>query len=207
MRNAARLFFALAAGLLAGCSARALEDPGEWYEARSAQPPRGSRLYVCHAFGCALTTPVTLDPADVGRIAAPLASPPKDAAAERAALSQSVQIFERIIGARLGTAADLGGFERVGGGDPTQMDCVDEATNTTSVMLLLASQGRLRHHRVLHPVARGILIDGRYPHATAVIGESRGSALWAIDSWPRKNGEPPVVQRLDLWLAARGGAA
>lgn len=197
----------LAALLVAGCAARSLEDPGEWYAARSAQPPRGSRVYVCHAFGCGLTTPVTLAEADIRRIAAPLAAGSKDAAAERAALSKSVQMFERIVGARLGTSADLGGFEKVGGGDPTQMDCVDETTNTTSLMLMLAAEGRLKHHRVLHPVARGILIDGRYPHATAVIGEIRGGTAWAVDSWPRKNGEPPVVQRLDQWLAARGGSA
>jgi hypothetical protein len=194
----------LAALVLAGCAAQSLSTHDGWYEARNAQPPKGNRIYVCHAFTCMRTTPVQLSGADVDMIAAPLADPAEDAQAERRAVAASVQRFERLIGERLGTSADKGGLDLVGAGDPTQMDCIDEATNTTSLLLLLNEQGFLRHHRVMHPVARGFFFDGRYPHATAVLGETASGARWAIDSWPRANAEPPVVQRLEAWLASRG---
>jgi hypothetical protein len=59
---------------------------------------------------------------------------------------------------------------------------------------------------VLQPRARGFLLDGRYPHATAVVAETGSGAKWAIDSWPRRNAEPPVIQPLSEWFRSRGGA-
>ena len=63
--------------------------------------------------------------------------------------------------------------------------------------------------RAVLEVARGFFLDGRYPHATAVLAESAVPATprtqWAIDSWPTANAEPPVIQRLDRWLAHRPG--
>jgi hypothetical protein len=83
------------------------------------------------------------------------------------------------------------------------MDCIDEATNTTSVLLVAERRGLLRHHEVTSPVARGFFLDGRYPHATAVLRETGGGSAWAVDSWPEANGKPPLVQPLDAWFAAR----
>lgn len=195
------------AALLAGCAAQSLSSHDGWYEGRKAQPPKGNRLYICHAFTCARTTPVQLSDEDVLTIAAPLAEPADNAESERRAVAASVRIFESLIGERLGTSADRGGLDLVGGGDPTQMDCIDEATNTTSLLLLLSDKGYLRHHRIMHPVARGFFVDGRYPHATAVLGETASDARWAIDSWPRANAEAPVVQPLQEWMSSRGAPA
>jgi hypothetical protein len=86
------------------------------------------------------------------------------------------------------------------------MDCIDEATNTTSLLLLLADKGFLKHHAVREPAARGFFLDGRYPHATAVLSEAGSGERWAIDSWPRANAEPPVVQPLGEWKRSRSGA-
>ncbi|WP_034491432.1 hypothetical protein [Afifella pfennigii] len=192
--------------LLAACAAQTSSTYDGWYQAREARPPQGRKVFVCHAFGCLRTTPVTFTEAEVKALTLPL----RDAAtpaAERAAISDSVQAYERIVGARIGTSADTGGFEKIGGGDPTQMDCLDEATNTTSLLLLLAGEGALKHHQVLSPVARGFFLDGRYPHATAVIGEKGGGPRYAVDSWPNANAEPPEIMPLKAWFAARGGAS
>jgi hypothetical protein len=64
-------------------------------------------------------------------------------------------------------------------------------------------QGYLKHHEVLEPTARGFFLDGRYPHATAVLRENISGEKWAIDSWPRANAEPPVIQLLSVWRRAR----
>ena len=202
MRTAGLFTILVAAAGLSACAAQSLSSHGDWYEARSASPPAGNKVYVCHGFGCLYTTPVSFSEAELATITAPLRAKFAGPAQERAALARSVQAYEKIVGRRIGTGSDRGGFE-VGGGDKSQMDCIDEATNTTSLMLLLESRGALRHHKVMHPVARGFFLDGRYPHATAVLGEKAGGAKWAIDSWPDDNGKPPVVQRLDTWLASR----
>src|SRR5688500_14787532 len=106
---------------------------GDWYEARGARPPDGNRLYICHGYSCRIVTPVQLTPGEAADIAAPLSAPLPDAAAERAALSTAVQIFELIVGGRIGTSADLPEMQ-IGRAKADQMDCVDEATNTTSLL-------------------------------------------------------------------------
>ncbi len=202
MRVAGPILALVAAAGLGACAAQSLSSHGDWYEARSAFPPAGDRVYVCHGYGCRYTTPVTLSEGELATITAPLQVALAGPAPERAAVALSVQAFETIVGRRIGTSADRGKTQ-IGGGDKSQMDCIDEATNTTSLLLLLEARGALKHHRVMHPVARGFFLDGRYPHATAVLGEISGTKKWAIDSWPDDNGKPPLVQRLDKWLASR----
>ncbi len=205
MRTAGAITILAAAAGLAACAAQSLSSHGDWYKARSALPPTGNRIYVCHGYGCRYTTPVTFTNADLAAITAPLRAGFANAAQERAGLSKSVQVFEDIVGRRVGTGSDRGKTQ-LGGGGKNQMDCIDEATNTTSLMLMLAAGGALKHHQVMHPVARGFFLDGRYPHATAVLSEASGGEKWAIDSWPDDNGKPPEIQRLDKWLASRQSA-
>ncbi len=193
----------IAGVLLSGCASQSLSSHGGWYEERGGRLPVGDKLYICHAFSCALTTPVPLNSSELRKIRAPFRRPIRSAEAERAAVSDSVQVFEEIIGARIGTSGDRGGLD-IGGGDPGQMDCIDEATNTTSLLLLLSAKGDLKYHEVTRPVARGFLLDGRYPHATAVLREKDGEKSWAIDSWPTANAKPPVIQDLDVWIVSRG---
>jgi hypothetical protein len=196
--NLVWLLFSLA--FMSG-EARAAAD---WYDARGGRAPDGDRIYVCHGYSCRIVTPLTLSAADIQAIAAPLGAGAADAAAERAALSRAVQIFETLVGARIGTSADLPATQ-VGRSRPDQTDCIDEATNTTSVLRVLKQHGYLKHHRVLQPSSRGFFLDGRYPHSTAVISET-GGAKWAVDSWPRANGEAPVIEPLSKWRKGRGGA-
>jgi hypothetical protein len=202
MRAAGLVTILVAAAGLSACAGQSLSSHGDWYEARSAFPPAGNRVYVCHGYGCRYTTPVTLSEGELATITAPLQVALAGPAQERAAVALSVQAFEEIVGRRVGTGSDRGRTQ-LGRGDKSQMDCIDEATNTTSLLLMLEARGALRHHKVMHPVARGFFLDGRYPHATAVLGETSGTGKWAIDSWPDDNGKPPVVQRLDIWLASR----
>ena len=190
---------------LAGCT-QTVGSHGDWYAARGAPPPSGNRVYVCHGYGCRMVSRVTFSAAEVAHIAGPLRERAKDAASERAAVGGAVQRYETIVGARIGTSGDRAKMD-IGGGDAGQMDCIDEATNTTSLLVLLEEHGLLRHHKVQRPVARGILIDGRYPHATAVLAETgkAGAGSWAVDSWPEANGEPPLIQPLGTWMRSRGG--
>jgi hypothetical protein len=37
-----------------------------------------------------------------------------------------------------------------------------------------------------------------------VLAETSGGRKWAIDSWPRANAEPPVIQLLSDWRRSRG---
>jgi hypothetical protein len=173
-----------------------------WYHNGHGRAPAARTAYICHGYTCRIVTPVRFSAEEFARIAGSLASGAPDAAAERQALSESVQTFEAIVGARAGTSGDLPAMQFAKPADD-QLDCIDEATNTTSLLLLLAEQGYLRHHRVEPPSARGFFLDLRYPHATAVLTDTSSGVKWAIDSWPRANAEPPVVQPLAAWKRSR----
>jgi hypothetical protein len=77
---------------------------------------------------------------------------------------------------------------------------VDSSRNTTSLLLVLDDLGLLRHHQVKAPQARGFLIDGRRPHATAVLYERSTGVEWSIDSWTRSYGKPAEVMTLAKWM-------
>jgi len=176
-----------------------------WFARGHGHPPTSNKIYVCHGYTCRIVTPVRFSSDEIAAIAGDLTAGVADAAAERRAVSRSVQVYEEIVGARIGTAADLPGMQ-FGRGTDDQMDCIDEATNTTSLLMLLAKHGYLRFHTVDPPSARGFFIDGRYPHATAVLTETGSRKKWAIDSWPRANALPPVIQPLAKWKRSRIGA-
>jgi hypothetical protein len=182
-----------------------LAEPASAFETSVRQGERvdGGRVYICHGYNCVFVAPVNLSQAEIERIAGRLRGA-HDGAGERQALSAAVQAFEQVVGKRAGTAGDRGRTQ-VGQGRPGQLDCVDEATNTTSLLKLLASHGYLKHHTVETPAARGFFLDGRYPHNTAVIRDSETGQRWAVDSWPRANGEPPVIQPLKDWRSAHSG--
>ena len=179
-------------------------NAGDWFSRGHGFPPTENTVFVCHGYMCRIVTPVRFSLKDLARIAGRLAEGAADAAAEREAVSRAVQVYEEIVGARIGTDADLPGMQ-FGRGADDQMDCIDEATNTTSLLMLLDKNGYLAHHSVAEPSARGFFIDGRYPHATAVLADKNSGEKWVIDSWPRANAEPPVVQPLKVWKRGRRG--
>lgn len=176
----------------------------DWFSRGHGRAPTLDQIFVCHGYTCRIVTPVRFRSQEIARIAGSLASGAGDGAAERDAISLAVQAFEKIVGARIGTEGDLPGMQ-FGRGADGQMDCIDEATNTTSLLLFLAKHGYLTHHSVEAPSARGFFIDGRYPHATAVLTDTSSGEKWAIDSWPRANALPPVIKPLKEWKRSRVG--
>jgi hypothetical protein len=157
-----------------------------------------ARINVCHGFGCHFKSELNLGAADARRLLAIMAAGATSAKAERAAVSRAVRYYEDraagVIGVRDEPKSNAGQYHRRG-----QMDCVDESTNTRSLLLYLERRRLLRHHTVDRNVTRGFLIDGRYPHATAVLRDKSGKK-WAIDSWYEPAGDPPDIRPLSEWL-------
>lgn len=199
-----KVWLALGGLLLAGCAGQAAGPAASWYAEHNGVAPAGTRIYVCHAFGCALKTPFDFTPAQMRRLKAILAKGRASPEAERAAIAEAIAWSERTIGPVVGSDKDVGGLDLHNAGVPGQMDCIDEATNTTSVLSVAARAGYLAHHKVASPVARGFFLDGRYPHATAVVRETKSGAAFAVDSWPHANGVKPEIMPLEAWFAARG---
>jgi hypothetical protein len=202
-RGAAAVLLALLAG---GCTHERKGPVGQHYLDFATRPPRNNTVYVCHAYGCRKQTPFRFTDEDIAALKTLMAKTRKadTPAEERRAVAYAIGWMERRTGDVIGTKADRPGMDFSASGDPTQQDCVDEATNTTSYLLILERNAFLRHHVVGTPFSKENLLRGvaGWPHWTAVIKEHVGGQKWAVDSWIYANGENPAVVETEKWYIA-----
>ncbi|MBL8539225.1 MAG: hypothetical protein JNK68_02520 [Betaproteobacteria bacterium] len=159
--------------------------------------PVPGRFSVCHGHTCSVVVTVGLSAAEWQRVRSVFAPSPPDAAAERGRIAAAIALMEDMVGTYTGTWRDLGGDVR-GFARPGQMDCVDEATNSTTYLQMLAADHLLEWHTVGPVLKRGHLLWG-VPHATAVIVETASGGMWAVDSWFLDNGLPPYIVPYRVW--------
>ena len=155
------------------------------------------RVEVCFQHGCARNATVLLDQTIMSRLAQDLAAA-NNPGEERAAIAQAIAKLESHVGAATGTDRDLGGTFP-GAFRNGQMDCIDEATNTTRYLRMFTQQGWLRWHEPLEPATRLPIPRGWWPHSTAVIREHGTGDTFAVDSWFEANGQPPHIVDLSNW--------
>lgn len=183
----------LAAAVSAGCTSVSSNYTGAITRADAG------RIYACSGFNCTYKTRIAVGPQAAERFAAIMAPGRAGPQAERRAIAAAVRHFEEMtvatVGVRDAPKSVLGQSGQKG-----QMDCIDESTNTRSLLRYLAARGLLRHHEVEANVSRGFFVDGRYPHATAVIRDPSGRR-WAVDSWYEPAGGSPDIMPLDEWQA------
>jgi hypothetical protein len=174
--------------------------------APAASRAGGTAVTVCHAYGCSMRTRFTFTPADLAIIKQLMESTRQADTPfeERRAVAYAIGWIERRVGDAIGTKDDRAGMDFAGSGDPTQQDCVDESTNTTSNLLVLQMAGFLRHHTVMEPFAKENYLRGiaGWTHWTAVLKETAGGQRWAIDSWIYANGVNPAVVEVEKWYIA-----
>jgi hypothetical protein len=194
---------ALIATAAGGCAAPdgrslARNEEAELATAVDRTAPREA-IAICFGYGCSLSRFAAIEPAEWESIRALLVPAAADAASERRAVAQAVGLFEQSVGRQLGTSADRPRTP-LSFGDPSQLDCVDEAINTSSFLHLADRHGWLRWHSVGEPASRySFLMFG--VHFTAVLHEKDSGVAYAIDSWFHANGHPAEVVELDRWRA------
>lgn len=186
----ARLFLVILLPLLAACEAQT--------EARVAKlvplDATPGAFEVCHGSGCKQRTPVSLTPEQWDQVRAVFADA-RDPAEERAAIARSVALMERLVAKPAGTGRDVG-RNLVAGDQGGQLDCVDEAVNSTTYLRMMATGDLIRFHDVAFPAHRGGILRA---HNTAVIRDRTSGERYAVDSWFYDNGVPPAVVALQTW--------
>jgi len=204
MRQLLLVSFALAAtALLAGCTYERTGPPQQHLSDWGAQAPSKNAVSVCSAYGCQKITRVIFTQKDVNAIAKVMRKTKKADTPyeERRAVAYAISWMEIEVGKRIGTSADRPGMDFSASGDPTQQDCVDEATNTTSYLMFLHGRGLITKHTVLIPISKGRIWRGvkNWPHWTAILKEEGTGQRYAVDSWIYENGENPAVVKLEDW--------
>jgi hypothetical protein len=192
--------------MVAACSHTPSLTPNDHYSMFHARPPHGSTVYVCHAYGCRMQTKVTFGKEQIAEISALMKKIKRadTALEERRAVAYAIAWMERYTGKITGTSADRPGMDFAASGDPTQQDCVDEATNTTSYLTVLQNNHLLKYHTVSVPFAKENYLRGiaGWTHWTAVLHERGTKTKWAVDSWIFANGVNPAVVETDKWYIA-----
>lgn len=169
------------------------------YAPYSVSPPTLTGITICHGFGCRYRTELALTAGDRATLSRLLAPGKASAEAERKAVAAAGAWFDKRVAPAAGTVNHVRQAGYTYMYDPKQYDCVDSSRNTTTLLLVLEQMKLLRHHTVDVPVSRGFFLDGRPPHTTAVLIESKSGEKWSVDSWTRGYGEAPEVMRLSVW--------
>ncbi len=195
------VFTAIALGLvLTGCESMNWRSPDDYFSHMKVKAPVGTRVSVCHGYSCKYRTAVNFTAEDLSAIKAELQKGGDSAAGERKGVASAIALVERIVGKVAGTDKDLGQLQLKLAGRRGQQDCVDEATNTTSYLVMMKQNGLLKYHSVKQPSGRGFFLDGRWQHFSAVLEDETSGVSWVVDSWPRDNGKPPVILPLKKWM-------
>ncbi|MCB1533110.1 MAG: hypothetical protein KDJ35_09605 [Alphaproteobacteria bacterium] len=149
----------------------------------------------CRGYGCRYVDQVALNKAQWKNVSKPFRPGAKTAEKERTQIAKAIAVFEQEVGRMTGTNEDIyGTFQEMGA---HQLDCVDESTNTTIYLDLLARKGLLKFHTLGAPVRRAPI--GRWPHQTATIIDSETQQRFAVDSWFHDNGIKAEIVPLDIW--------
>ena len=191
----------LAAGL-GGCAYSSIGPIDEHYATYKARMPEGERVFVCSSYGCRTQTPFKFTAADIAQLQKMMsAARTKTAADERKAIKSTLGWMETRVDKVVGTSADRPGDDGLGNGDPTQMDCVDVATNLSSYLLILERQKLLRHHSVgsifvKEDIRRGF---SGWTHYAAILVETKSKQRYAVDGWLMASGQPPEIVETEKW--------
>jgi hypothetical protein len=193
------LLVAAPAGALPAGAAPLEPAVARMLESLSLPVPDPPKVLVCHGFGCNYRTPIGLGAGDRARLQALMGGGGASPAAERKGIGAAYAWFEKRVGPEAGTsnavARTTPGYMR----DRGQFDCFDKTHNATELLALLAHFGLLRHHVIDVPQSRGLLIDLRQHHTTAVIREKVSGKRWSVDGWTHRNGEIPDIFPMEEW--------
>ena len=182
----------LSSGIAVGCSSTVSSN----HTPEIDNPPPAS-IIICHGYDCAYRDRLPVTAADARSYVRIMAAGRSSAEAERKAIARAVIHFEKRSAAMLGRpTTPMSQFRNAG--VLGEMDCIDEATNTHSLLRYLEGRRLLRHHKVSEKVSRGFMFDGQFPHAAASIQDPRGMQ-WAVDSWRGPVGEAPEIMPLSEW--------
>jgi len=160
-------------------------------------------LKVCSGYSCTIVERFQPTETEIAEIEVIMSFGVGSPEAERDALKKAIGYFERTARKHLKYRPDVEKAYQKNIGKRGQMDCVDESLNTTGYLQFMESRNLLTHHRVRKRYAeRGLLVDGRYPHKSAVVLDGSGTA-WAVDSWYHKDGVEPQIMKLSAWRRVR----
>lgn len=151
------------------------------------------RFGVCSGYGCKMYQKTGLTDQEWQKVKDIFIPAPVSPQEERDRISLAIAQIEQFIGPKTGTDQDKARAVVLNLSTKGQMDCIDEAFNTTSYLYLLRQDGFIKLHTLGQHLRRNFN-DLSYPHSTATIHEIgiekiiEGKGHFVVDSWFHQNG-------------------
>ncbi len=159
--------------------------------------PNPQAFTICHDMGCYSVSDTSLTQTEWQQVRQQFEPVAHNAEAERRQIAAAIALLETLVGNKTGTAGDRAKNDfsdsRYG-----QLNCIDEATNTSVYLRIMENDSLFSWHRAAPRTSRGPL-TGQAPHNTASIIENQSQQRYAVDSWFFANGQPPAIILLDHW--------
>ena len=159
--------------------------------------PNFKKLYTCIGSGCPNAVITAMKPSEQEDIIGLFEKdPPQNAKEERERIALAMAIFEQHIGRQeeVYTWGDAGKNSFSGNNASTAgHDCISEAHNALSYLLILQNERLLFFHRVKN------LIFRTQPHNAVEIEEKTSSQSFVVDTWALNNGYPAVIIHKEDW--------
>jgi hypothetical protein len=159
--------------------------------------PTPAKFSICHDLSCSKISHISLQKNEWQQVTDIFSTPADHGEQERQQIQSAIALLETLVGRHAGTSADLA-ESQLQGSRQGQLDCIDEATNTTVYLRLLEHAGLLHWHHTAPRTSRGLL-SGQVPHTTATIIETASNNRYAVDAWFDANGEIPAIVPLQRW--------
>lgn len=162
----------------------------------NAKMPIGNNVTVCSAYGCKTAHKFTFDIRLIEAVNSFFLNV-KTPADERKALALALAFIETVVGSKTGTSTDRPSIDASGNGDPSQLDCVDEALNTTSYLMVMYQNKMIKFHTINYPDWKGGLT--KWTHYSATMIDETTKVKWAIDAGVGRNGVQPLIIEFSRW--------
>ena len=175
--------------------------------------PRLEHFNICWGGGCETVSLVSINTSEWQAVADVFTQAPqllqasiaevnvmseaKLAEQERNNIAIAIGVLETIVGQKTGTSNDKAGTFN-NSAYSGQLDCNDEATNSTIYLRLLKQAGLIKLHAIEDIRTRNFFFTG-WPHTTAVIRELKTAERYAVDSWFYDNGHAATIVPFALW--------
>jgi len=162
------------------------------------------RFGVCSGYGCKTYQKTGLTDQEWQKVKDIFIPAPESPKEERQRISLAIAQIEQFIGPKTGTDNDKARAVVLNFSTKGQMDCIDEAFNTTSYLFLLRQDGIIKLHTLGQHLRRNFN-DLSYPHSTATIHEIGleknigGSGHFVVDTWFHQNGARAEIIPANEW--------
>ncbi len=162
------------------------------------------RFGVCYGYACNIYQKTGLDDQEWNAVRELFLVETVSAKQERKRIAKSIALIEQFVGPKTGTDDDKARAPIINFNIRTEMDCIDEANNSTTYLYLLRQDGLITYHTLGYKLRRN-WSNLSYPHSAATIHEINkskgveGDGHFVVDSWFHKNGALPEIIPASVW--------